>query len=185
MIASPNVVLYDSNGNPILGQAASAASFPVVVASDQKVPTTVNASGRVRCLIHFFDATPATGETLLTITKQLAGVYGTPATSIGVTAGKILRITSFMVSLRNAGAATHCAVRLRSNPAGATVLASPLSLVAYLGLTDAATGGSLSFTQTFPEGLEFSGTETVGISMNTPSTSNLVAIMMSGYEYTP
>ena len=141
-------------------------------------------SGRQRVVIKFEAVAPATADTLLTLVKQIAGSDAGGATSIGVTANKVLRITGGHVVVKaNAAAAAFGTITLRQNPSGATVLGS-LSWGRYdTGITAAVVSDARSVRFDFTEGQEFSGTQTLGISLSAQATTNIVSIALHGYEY--
>jgi hypothetical protein len=168
-------------------QATQPVSGPLTDAQLRAADLNVRVKddGRVRCCIKFQN-TSAVAETLLSVVKQLAGVDAAGATSIGVTAGKRLRITSVAYTLKaNAAAAAFATLHIRSNPAGATVIGSPSILRAELGLTAATIGSALSYDLAIPDGIEFSGAETLGITLACQATTNIHSISLIGFEYTP
>jgi hypothetical protein len=141
--------------------------------------------GKSRVAITFHAVAPATPDTLLSLVKNTNGVAAAGATSIGVTAGKRLRITDIVFGVQAAAAAAAFAtLNLRSNPAGATVLASPSLLRVDTGLTAATIGDARFITVPLPDGgLEFSGAETLGASLIAQAVTNIISISMLGYEY--
>jgi hypothetical protein len=141
---------------------------------------------RSRVVLKFQAVAPNTVDTLLSVVKQTDGVDAVGATSIGVTAGKRLRITHMKCSVTaKAAAAAFANVNLRSNPAGATVLGSPSLVEVPLGITAATVEDSKTQTVGFPEGLEFKDTDTLGISASAQAVTNKLDIELHGYEYTP
>jgi hypothetical protein len=150
------------------------------------VPVYVKDTGRVRCCIKFHAVAPATADTLLTLTKNLGGTE-TTGTSIGVTSAKRLRITAMKVSVKaNAAAAAWVTASLRSNAAGATVIGSPILVRGDTGLTAAVANSTADpCLIPIPDGLEFSGAETLGVSLAAQAVTNIVSIELLGYEYTP
>ncbi len=138
-----------------------------------------------RVAIVFQAVAPATADTLLTVTKYTDGVAGTPGTSIGVATGKRLRITSVNFSLKaNAAAAAFGTMTLRQNPSGATVLGSASELRLDVGNTEAVAGAARAMSVTLPDGgMEYSGANTVGISLAAQAVTNIVSISLNGYEY--
>ena len=184
-------------------QPVSLASLPALAAGTNNIgdvdvltlpalPTGTNTIGgvkikdenRVRCCIKFH-STSAVAETLLSMVKQL-GDAADPggAQSIGVTSGKRLKITSIVYTLKaGAAAAAFATLNVRSRHDGATVIGSPSVLRIEVGLT-AATSGS-AITETVPCDLEFSGTQTLGVTLACQATTNVHSITLIGYEYTP
>jgi len=103
-----------------------------------------------------------------------------------VTGGKTLRIDEITFSLR-AGAATAAfgTISLRQNPSGATVIGSQSELRVDVGNTEAVIGAARSVTVPIQNGLEFSGTQTLGISLAAQAITNIISITLSGFEYIP
>jgi hypothetical protein len=166
-------------------QPVSLASLPALPAGSNTIGgVVVKDSGRVRCCIKFH-GTSAVAETLLSVVKQL-GDAADPggATSIGVTSGKRLKITSIVYTLKaNAAAAAFATLNVRSLHNGATLIGSPSVLRIEVGLTAATVGSAI--TETVPCDLEFSGTQTLGITLACQATTNVHSITLMGYEYTP
>lgn len=183
-------------------QPVSLASLPALAAGTANIgdvdvltlpalPTGTNTIGgvkikddAVRCCIKFHN-TSAVAETLLSVVKQL-GDAADPAgaTSIAVTSGKRLKITSVVYTLKaNAATAAFATLNIRSLHNGATLIGSPSVLRIEIGLT-AATAGS-AITETVPCDLEFSGTQTLGLTLACQATTNVHSITLIGYEYTP
>ncbi len=170
-----------------LGQKAMAASLSVAIASDQgNLPVQLKDSGRVRCTIKFQSTATATGDTILSLTKQLAGVDGSPATTIAVTAAKRLRITNISFSVKaGAAAAAFATLTLRTNPSGNAIISSPSFFRIDLGNTGATIGAADKVDVCIPDGLEFSGAEQICASLAAQATTNIISVTLSGYEYTP
>lgn len=141
-------------------------------------------SGRSRVEITFHSTAPATAETLLSLVKITAGVAAAGATSIAVASGKTLRLTNIILGVTaNAAAAAFAMLHLRSNPSGATVIGSQLIARIPSGLTGAAANNSVIQNIVLGEGYEFSGTQTLGISLSAQATTNIISITLIGYEY--
>lgn len=141
-------------------------------------------AGRSRVAIIFQAAAPAVADTLLTLVKMNAGVPAAGATSIGVTAGKTLRITAITLSLKaNAAVAAFATLTLRTNPTGATLITSPSEFRLDVGATGATVGETDKVEVIFPDGIEFSGTETIGISLAAQAVTNIISIGINGFEY--
>ena len=139
---------------------------------------------RTRVVIKFEAVAPATADTLLSLVKQTAGVDAAGATSIGVTANKVLRITGGRVSCKsNAAAIAFSTLTLRQNPAGATAIGSP-SWGRYDTENTAAVANDSRFAFfTFDEAQEFSGVQTLGASLSAQAITNIMSIVLYGYEY--
>lgn len=139
---------------------------------------------RVRVIIKFEAVAPATADTLLTLVKQVNGVDAAGATSIGVTANKALRITGGHIVLKtNAAAQAFGTMTLRQNPTGATVLGSASWSRVDTGLTTAVINDAKAVHLSFAEGQEFTGIQTLGISLSAQAVTNIVSIALHGYEY--
>jgi hypothetical protein len=162
---------------------ASLASIDTKLTSPLGVQ--IKDAGRVRCIYTFAAVAPAVADTLLTLSQNLGGTV-TPGTSFGVTAGKRLRLQAVLFSLRaGAAAAAFGTMNLRCNPTGAVVLASPSILRLNVGTTAAVIGGAVNASESIPDGLEFSGTDQIGVSLAAQAVTNIVSITLIGYEYTP
>lgn len=141
-------------------------------------------SGRSRVSITFMAVAPATADTLLSLVKVTNGVAAAGATSIGVASGKILRINSITFSIKSgAAAAAFSTLTLRQNPTGATVITSVIEARVDVGNTAATIGASDKVELIFPDGMEFSGTQTLGISLAAQATTNIISISINGFEY--
>ena len=118
------------------------------------------------------------------IIKMTAGVASAGATSIAVATGKTLRISSVTLSLKaNAAAAAFATLTLRTNPTGATLISSPSEVRLDVGATGATIGAADKVEIIFPDGIEFSGAETIGISLSAQAITNIVSISANGFEY--
>jgi hypothetical protein len=139
-------------------------------------------SGRV---IKIFSASfsAATTEAMVTITPISDGTAGATGTSFTVTAGKRLRIQSFSVTTKNAGAAIQGVVcNLRIAASGAVIATSPLAATVGAGTLSATANNVAGAAMDFPDGLELSGTMQLGISqVGTATAGNVVTLI--GYEY--
>ena len=139
-------------------------------------------AGRV---IKVFSAsfTAAATEALITLTPITDGTAGTAATSFAVTAGKRLRLQALSVNTRNAGAAVQAVVvQLRMTSTGAVTATSPLIATLSAGTLTATANIANGTTISFPDGLEISGTQQIGISqIGTATAGNTVTLI--GYEY--
>jgi hypothetical protein len=144
----------------------------------------VHSLRRTNFVLLFNAVAPATAETLLTTVPVRDGVAGTPGTSHGVTAGSTLRITSVEFGLAaNAAASAFGTLRLRSNPAGATLIGSQIVGEWPVGNTEAVAGAARSIVVPVTDGLEFSGAMTIGLSLSAQAVTNIVSIALRGYEY--
>jgi len=183
-----------ANGPTAIG--ASGSSFPVIAAG-------LDVSGSVRALrtdivgqqffvtpprnrvsITFQSTATATADTLLSLVKSINGNAQAGATSIAVTSGKTLRITSMTFSLKaNAAAAAFATFTVRLNPTGAAVIGSQSELRVDLGNTAATAGAADKVTLAFPDGFELSGAQQLAISAAAQATTNILSVALNGYEY--
>lgn len=151
----------------------------VRVASPAESPT------RARVSIVFQAVAPATADTLLSLVKVTDGVAAAGATTVSVTAGKRLRITSMTFVVRaGAAAAAFAQFNVRTN-AGVVVLASQSELRAEVGNTEAVIGAARQVTVEFPDGFELSDAQQIGVSAAAQAVTNVLSVALSGYEYTP
>jgi hypothetical protein len=129
--------------------------------------------------------TCVTTEALLTMVPVRDGTAAGTATTIAVTSGKRLRIQSITVGHRSSSAAVLSArftVRINSN--GAAAANGPI--LAILSTTQQAAAlaeAGDSQTLTFPDGLEISGTQQIGITQVCSATTGVVYVSIIGYEY--
>jgi hypothetical protein len=127
--------------------------------------------------------TAATTEALITLTPISDGAAGGTATSFAVTNGKRFRIQSLAVTVRNAGAAAQgVIVNLRMSASGAVTASSPLIGTVGAGTYLATANVVGAGMDSFPDGIELSGTMQFGISqVGTATAGNTVTLI--GYEY--
>jgi hypothetical protein len=129
--------------------------------------------------------TAVTTEALLSVIQTRAGVAAGAATSIVVTAGKTLRITGIIFSGISTAAAVfagRCALRM--NPSGAAIATSPI--IAILSITQQAAAlaqAGDTCVLPLPDGLEFSGTQQIGLTQICSATTGTVWVSMIGFEY--
>ncbi len=139
-------------------------------------------SGRVKKMFSSNFAA-ATIEGLISLTPITDGVAGTAATTFTVTAGKRLRIQSISLTVRNVAAAQQSVlVHMRQTNTGAVATTSPL-IVTLAAASPSAVANIVGFAEvSFPDGMEFSGTEQIGVSqVGTATLNNVITII--GYEY--
>jgi hypothetical protein len=149
--------------------------------------TSATQVARVLFSANYNATNAAVADTLLTtLVVNRAGIATTGQTSIAVTAGKTLRLTSVILSLRTTTLALPFGtLTLRMNPTGAAVLASPVVSQFSISGNAAAAGntGSLSF-DLGDEGMEFSGLQQIGFSFSNNVNTNVTSVSVIGYEYT-
>jgi hypothetical protein len=127
--------------------------------------------------------TAAATEALLSLTPVSDGTAGAAATTFGVTAGKRFRIQALFLTAFNTTAAIHgCQVNLRMSASGAVAVTSPI--IGTLAVTTAAAtiGLAASQAQSYPDGLELSGTMQFGISQVGTALAGQTVVLV-GYEY--
>lgn len=150
-------------------------------------PSTHVPNSRVNCTFGALAATGATSETLLTLTPNRDHVAGSTGTSIAVTTGKRLRITSFGGVWRNASATAGSNLYiLRINPTGTVTTSSPPVAAIGTGVTAATTGqvspaGPLDFID---GGIEVIYPGQIGITQTAlAATASGAYAWITGYEY--
>jgi hypothetical protein len=164
-------------------------TLPALTTGSNVIGKTTDTSQIARVLFtaNFNSAAAAAADTLLTtLVVNRAGVATTGQTSIAVTSGKTMRLTSVVVSLRTTTAVLPYGVlTLRMNPSGAAVIGSPVVSQFPVSGSAAVIGntGSLSF-DLGDEGMEFSGTQQIGLSFSNNVATNVTAVSVIGYEYT-
>lgn len=129
--------------------------------------------------------TAATTEAMITLTPVRDGVASSTGTTFPVTGGKRLRLISWCVATRNAGAAVQgLSVRLRIDPASTVTTADPAVAILAAGTASATANVANATCQQLDvdNGLEISGSAQVGISqIGTATAGNDVCL--NGYEY--
>lgn len=193
--ATGDVILADEVAHPTFGTG----KVQLVKLVDGAVNGTAGASvaatgalsvvprrdtGRTRVVISFQAAAPGTADTLLNLVKVSNGVAAAAATSIGVAAGKTLRINAINIGVRaTVATAAFATMVLRGNPTGATLIGSAAELRLDAGTTAAVIGSSVGNSFAMPDGLEWSGTQTLGVSALAQATTNQLSVALVGYEY--
>jgi hypothetical protein len=166
-----------------IGQQIGLYSTPVVLATDQTVPTAYR--NYVAFAADAVSVATVAAEAMMTLAPVRAGVAGAGVTTIPVTAGKRLRIVSMTASYRNNAAAAHIdRFTLRTNPSGGAVIGSPTLCVVelYSQAALANVGQQLSVPL---DPLEFAGTDQFGISHVSDAAAGFSTVAVNGFEYTP
>lgn len=141
---------------------------------------------RVFKTIRFTSAAAPIADTICSSVLCTDGVDAAAATTFAVTAGKKFRVTSVVLSLRTTTAVTPWGLlSLRVNPAGNAVIGSPTVHWLGVGGTAAVIGNVAADTLIFPEGWEISGTMQLALTFANNVATNVVNIVVHGYEYTP
>lgn len=158
-------------------------NLAVVTAAGAQLVSARQDAGRTRVAI-VFQGTGGTTDALLSLVKISNGVAAAGSTSVGVASGKTLRLTGVSFGVRaNAAAAAFGTLTLRTNPAGATVLASPSELRLDSGVTGAVVNSAVSVSLPIPDGFEYSGAQTIGASLIAQATTNIISVALLGFEY--
>jgi hypothetical protein len=171
-----------------VGARAAAQSLGVVLATDQPaiaaLPTYKN---RVEFAATALTIATVAAEAMLTLVPVRAGVAGAGVTTIPVTAGKRLRLHSMLGEFRNNAAAAHVdQFTLKTNPTGAVVVGSPSLARIELYSTAALANTGEQQSVSFADGIEFAGTEQIGIShLSDAAAIGFGTVSLIGIEYTP
>lgn len=123
-------------------------------------------------------------NTLVSMSPSLNLSGGVAVTSMGVTAGKRLRLQSWCVTWRNGTAAAGgVTMHLRGMPSGATTAASPLISVLNASTALATVGSGATECQVFPDGIDLSGNMTFGVSQMAVTAVAGSCVTVNGFEY--
>lgn len=128
--------------------------------------------------------TAVTTEALVSMVAQRDGTAATAATSQAVTAAKRLRITSMSVGLISSAAAVISGrVSLRIGASAAATATSPIihTLAIPSGAALAQAGGSMTIS--FPDGIEISGSQQIGVSQVCSVATGTLWVTLNGFEY--
>ena len=140
-------------------------------------------SGRTYVVITIDRIAGVTTEALATFTINRGGTV-TTGTSYTVTAGKVLRLQSFVATILDSTTTTvNGRVRVRS--AGTVSVTSGVILASDCGdMTGTAVAGSGEAVPVqIPDGLEIAAGQQIGISQVVSSTSSTVSVCLIGFEY--
>jgi hypothetical protein len=112
-------------------------------------------------------------EALATMTLSVAGAATSTFSSRLITSGKRLRFQLLSLQVESIGsgpAIQRAYLRLRSNPSGATVAASPLQLILAAGANAPAIKASDHASLPIPDGFDLvgDGNRTFGFTLETP-----------------
>lgn len=128
--------------------------------------------------------TAVTTEALLALNVSRDGAATSSVTTIAVTSGKRFRVTHVVVGfISTAAAVLSGRFSLRMNPSGSAAANSPIiaTLPIPSGAALAQAGGSLCMT--LPDGIEFSGTQQIGISQVCSAITGTIWASLIGFEY--
>ena len=143
-------------------------------------------TGRTKVVLTSTKVAAIATEALLTLTIKKGTATTTTASQYTVTTGKILRIQSIFVGLTsNSAAVINTAVRLREGAAGGAAVSATSDIVSELEAgTTVATSGVNVWTQTdFPDGLEITSGQQLGVTELSSGTTGLVTVVVVGFEY--
>lgn len=129
-------------------------------------------------------APPTTDALLTTLVVNKGATNTTGQTSIAVTSGKVLRITSIIVGVRaTVGTLPYGLLTLRVNHSGAATLTSAAFYQVAVSGTAAVIGNTGVTAASIEDGLELSGTMQFGLSFSGNLATNVVSASVLGYEY--
>ena len=182
---------YPNNPN---GQATSANSAPVVIASDQMTTKGVQStapmptqdmkdSGRTYMTFYVDAIAGVTTEALVTMNINTAGTVST-GTSYTVPTGKTLRLTTMSTTIRTTNTTSvYGRVRVRSAAAVAATSGILLNtdVSALTGAYAAGAGNNISYSVT--DGIEIAAGQQIGISQILSQTASTVSTIVSGFLY--
>ncbi len=188
-----------------LGQKAMASALAVSVASDQSaLPVTqatltkgtqgangvstqdLKDAGRTLKTYSCTAIATVTSEALITLTPYADLVAGGGASTFAVTSGKRLRIQAINVTVRATSTVNVGGIIRFRLLAGTVLVGSPIH--ATLGcqasnLATAVIGNCQSYSLTFPDGLELSGTMQFGLTQLFSATTATIDVQVVGFEY--
>ena len=183
----PSNAAQETGGN----LATIAAQMPAATAKGTQAATfgAVQLSkdtGRAKVILTLTKVTSITTEALVTLTIKKGDATTTTGTSYTISAGKTLRLQSILLSatLTVAGI-TAVAVRLREGAAGggALALASDIISEVEVSANTATIGVSGQQLINFPDGLEITGGQIIGVSELATTVDAAVTLVITGYEY--
>lgn len=143
-------------------------------------------SDRIKKILTLTKGTSITSEALVTLTIKSGTATTTTGTSYTVTAGKTLRLQALLLSATAGTAAvTSVAIRLREGAAGggAVTVTSDIISEVEVSANTATIGVSGQQALVFPDGLEVSGGQQIGISELASTVNAAVTIVLVGFEY--
>jgi hypothetical protein len=143
-------------------------------------------SGRSKVILTLTKAAAITSEALVTMTIKKGDAAPTTGTSYTVTSGKTFRIQSvFLGVTSNSAALVNAAIRVREGAASGGAVAVGSDIIAELeAATSAATSGlGAQASVDFPDGMEITGGQQIGISELASATTAVVTVVIVGFEY--
>lgn len=182
-LASAALIVGGASGVSQDVGSSSRGGYVEVVGADGYV------AGKARTFVTFVavNITPATSDTMITMTVNRDHVAGASTTTFPITAGKRLVLLGWCISTKNAGAAVQGAqARIRINPSGSVTTANPAEFILGAGTSIATAnvvGGLCSqISNGWPTLLELSGNAQIGVSAIGTNTAGF-DISIWGYEY--
>jgi hypothetical protein len=183
----PSNAAQETGGN----LAVVASQMPAATAKGTQAATFGNVqqpkdTGRTKVILTLTKVASITTEALVTLTQKKGDAATTTGTSYTVTSGKTLRIQSILLSATlTAATLTAVAVRLREGAASGGTLALTSDIISELEVSAnvATIGASGQQALVFPDGLELTGGQQIGVSELASSTSAAVTLVITGYEY--
>ena len=144
-------------------------------------------SARTAFAAAFSITNAAVADTIIsTLVTQKGATSLTGQTSVPVTSGKILRITSILLGLRTTTAALPYGILvLRINHSGAAVAGSPAFIQVPVSGNAATIGNTGTTPMAIEDGLELSGTMQFALTFSNNVNTNVTTGTVLGYEYTP
>lgn len=144
-------------------------------------------TGRTKVVLTLTKSAGITSEALVTLTIKKGTAAPTTATSYTVTVGKTFRIQSWFLGVTNITTATllNVAVRLREGATGggAVVLASDVIAELEAGNPTATLATSGQASDRWPDGLEITSGQQIGVTELASSANSAVTIVIVGFEY--
>lgn len=177
------------NGVINTASTATVLNFPTLPpGSGVRVSTGITVQRRLDTGRTIFIATGSVvgiiADTIVSLSPQRGLAGGVAATSIGVTAGKTLRIMGWCLTWRNGTAAAGGATAyMRGMASGATTATSPLISALNASTALATVGSGFTSCAQFPDGIDLSGNMTFGISQSAVGAVAGSCITVSGFEW--
>jgi hypothetical protein len=182
LTGTPAIVIRVSSG---IGAIFLNASIPAGTNKLGTITRTIDGS-RTLFAATFNSTNAAAADTIIsTLVTNKGATQLTAQTSVPVTSGKILRITSILVGLRTTTAALPYGVlTLRINHSGAAVIGSPMAYQVPVSGNAATAGNTGTTVASIEDGLELSGTMQFALSFLNNVNTNVTTVTILGYEYT-
>ena len=163
-----------TNGPPLTKGTQATSGYSVQNLKD---------AGRTYMTIYIDAGAGTAAEALLTMNINKAGTVST-ATGYSVTSGKTLRLSSFMMAVKNtlSTAAVDARCRVRAN---ATTVSAASSIIVFgeVGTELLATNAAGYMTIPFIDGYELPSGTSIGMTHVDSTTSCTVSMALTGYEY--